>query len=308
MTLTIAVCTRNRAPILAEALAHLRTEIGETPAGVDVLLVDNGSTDGTPDVAIQLADWPAFQAVREETPGLSHARNRALAESDADWVAFLDDDAFVWTGWLDEFQRAADQPGVGLIGGPMEPRYEVPPPRWFDRSASRRTFGDEGPLADRPARFGFTGANVAANRQMMLDVGGFDPDLGMIGGRLGLGEETDLAAKLFDRFGNVTWYAPRMGIDHLEPERKQHAAYVAERAYINGRQTWRFLSGGRAVRSALSAAKGVKQATFGVANLLSAIVRPVRAHAALRQLATGAGAFAGAVDVWRDDDAMSSAS
>ncbi len=299
MTLTIAICTRDRAPILSEALAHLRAEIGEAPEGVEVLLVDNGSTDATPDVASALADWPAFRAIHENTPGLSHARNRALAESDADWVAFLDDDAFVWAGWLDELRASAAQPGVGLVGGPMEPRYEVPPPRWFDRAASRRTFGDEGPMPDLHARFGFTGANMAADRQKMLDVGGFDPDLGMIGTQLGLGEETDLAAKLFDRFGNVTWYAPRMGIDHLEPERKQHAAYVAERAWVNGRQTWRYLGGGRARRAALSTAKGVKQVALGLANLAAAVGRPARAHAALRQLATGAGAFVGATDVLR---------
>ena len=299
MTVTIAVCTRDRAAVLAAALAHLRAQVGEAPDGVDVLLVDNGSTDGTPDVAARLAGWPAFRSVREATPGLSHARNRALAESAADWVAFLDDDAFVWDGWLDRLREAAARPGVGLVGGPMEPRYEAPPPRWFDPAASRRTFGPEGPLSDVAARYGFTGANMAADRRMTLAVGGFDPDLGMIGGRLGLGEETDLAAKLFERFGNVTWYAPRMGIDHLEPARKQRAAYVAERAYVNGRQTWRFLGGSPARRAALSAAKGVKQTAMGLASLALSVARPSRAHAALRQLATGAGAFVGAADALR---------
>ena len=81
---TIAVCTRDRAPILRETLAHLRATVGEAPDAVEVLLVDNGSSDATPEVAAWFADWPAFRSVTEPTPGLSHARNRALEASEAE--------------------------------------------------------------------------------------------------------------------------------------------------------------------------------------------------------------------------------
>jgi GT2 family glycosyltransferase len=235
--------------------------------------------------------------LREPTPGLSHARNRALAESDADWVAYLDDDAFVRDGWLGALRAAAGREGVALVGGPIEPRFERPPPRWFDRAQARRTFGPEGPLTGADVRLGFSGGNLAVRRDALDAVGGFDTGLGMVGAALGLGEETEMAARLADRFGNATYHAPGMAVDHLEPAPKQTPRYVARRAFVNGRQAWRYAGGGRGRRAAFSALKAAKQAAVGLAQVPLAVGRPARLHAALRGLATGAGALAGAFDV-----------
>lgn len=293
MTATIAICSRDRAEILGRTLAHLRATIGGAPPGVEVLLVDNGSTDATPDVAARFADWPAFRAVREEAPGLSHARNRALAASEADWVVYLDDDAFVWPGWLDALREATDRSGVVLVGGPIAPRFEAPPPAWFDPDSVRRTFGPEGPLSDAAAREGFSGGNLAVRRDALEAVGGFDTGLGMVAGRLGLGEETEMANRLVERFGNATWHAPAMGVDHLEPAWKQRPGYVARRAFVNGRQAWRYVGGGPARKAGFSALKAAKQGATGLARLPLALVRPRALHGALKGLATGAGAIAG---------------
>ena len=180
-TITVAVCTRDRAEVLAEALAALLAEVGGVP-GVEVLVVDNGSADGT---AALLADLDEVRAVCEPVPGLSAARNRALAESAADWIVYLDDDAFVWPGWLAALRGAISRPGVVLVGGPIEPRFPTPPPAWFDPASVRRTFGPEGPLPDAAARRGFSGGNLAVRRDALEAVGGFDPALGMVAGRLG---------------------------------------------------------------------------------------------------------------------------
>ena len=293
MTVTVAICTRDRAEVLVETLAHLRAMIGEAPDGVEVLLVDNGSTDATPDVIARAVEWPAFRAVEEPTPGLSHARNRARQSSAADWVAYLDDDAFVWDSWLDALREAIARPGVVLVGGPIEPRFEAAPPAWFDPASARRTFGSEGPLPDALAREGFSGGNLAVRRDALDAVGGFDARLGMVGGRLGLGEETELAGRLADRYGNATWHAPRMGVDHLEPAWKQRPGYVARRAFVNGRQAWRYAGGGRGRKAGFSALKAAKQTATGLSRLPLAVARPRALHAALKGLATGAGALVG---------------
>ena len=298
MTVTVAVCTRDRAPVLALALADLRAELAGAP-DVDVLVVDNGSTDATPDVLAALADWPALRAVQEPTPGLSHARNRALAETTADWVVYLDDDAFVRPGWRDALLGAVARPGVRLVGGPIEPRFPAAPPAWFDPDQSRRTFGPEGPLPDPAARRGFSGGNLAVERRSLAAVGGFDPGLGMVAGALGLGEETEMAGRLFDRFGNATWHAPAMAVEHLEPVEKQTPRYVARRAFVNGRQSWRYHAGGRGRRAGVSVLKAGKQLLTGLALAPVSLVRRRAGHRALRALATGAGALAGALDAAR---------
>ncbi|WP_420455020.1 glycosyltransferase family 2 protein [Rubrivirga sp.] len=292
-TVTVAVCTRDRAAILAETLAHLRATIGEAPPGIEVLVVDNGSADATPAVVAGLADWPALRSVEEPTPGLSGARNRALRASSAEWVHYLDDDAFVWPTWLDALRDAVARPGVVLVGGPIEPRFEAAPPAWFDPASVRRTFGAEGPLSGAAVREGFSGGNLAVRRDALAAVGGFDVGLGMVAGTLGLGEETELAGRLVDRFGNATWHAPRMGVDHLEPAQKQTPRYVARRAFVNGRQAWRYAGGGRGRKAGFSALKAAKQMATGLARLPLAVVRPRAFHHALRGLATGAGAAVG---------------
>ncbi|MFL5814737.1 MAG: glycosyltransferase [Bdellovibrionia bacterium] len=51
------------------------------------------------------------------TPG--HARNKLLQNEKADWIYFIDDDAFVDPGFLDRFQKVAEKnPDAGVIGGP----------------------------------------------------------------------------------------------------------------------------------------------------------------------------------------------
>lgn len=298
MTVTVAICTRDRAHVLPLALDDLRVELADHPE-IDVLVVDNGSTDATPDVLAARSDWPALRSVREPVPGLSVARNRALAETEADWIVYLDDDAFVCPGWRDALLNAVARPGVSLVGGPIEPRFEVAPPRWFDPSASRRTFGPEGALPDSAARRGFSGGNLGVRRDVLTEVGGFDAGLGMTGGTLGLGEETEMAGRVFDRFGNVTWHAPAMVVEHLEPAVKQTSRYVARRAFLNGRQSWRYSTGGRGRRAGLSVLKAGKQMATGVIRMPVAVVQRQAWHASLRGLATGAGALAGAVDALR---------
>ncbi len=299
-TVTVAVCTRDRAAILAETLAHLRATIGEAPPGVEVLVVDNGSTDGTPAAVAALADWPALRSAEEPTAGLSWARNRALRASTAEWIHYLDDDASVWPTWLGALREAIVRPDVVLVGGPIEPRFETDPPRWFDPASVRRTFGPEGPLPEAAAREGFSGGNLAVRRSALDAVGGFHVGLGMIAGTLGLGEETELAGRLVDRFGNATWHAPRMGVDHLEPAWKQTPRYVARRAFVNGRQAWRYAGGGRGRRAGFSALKAAKQTVTGLARLPLAVARPRSFHQALRGLATGAGAAVGVARALRE--------
>ena len=78
----MCLCTRDRAPLLARALDSLGQL--RTPDGIrwELVVVDNGSSDDTMDVvaaaARRLAREVEVRAVREPTPGISHARNRAV--------------------------------------------------------------------------------------------------------------------------------------------------------------------------------------------------------------------------------------
>jgi GT2 family glycosyltransferase len=93
-------------------------------AGVDVLVVDNASTEPLDAVA---ARFPMVRFVSEPLAGAANARNRGVAESRAASLFFLDADCVPDPGWL-----AAAKAAVGradIVGGAIDVFDETPPPR-----------------------------------------------------------------------------------------------------------------------------------------------------------------------------------
>src|SRR5215207_11141298 len=86
---SVVVPTRNRSRLLA---VTLRGVLRQTGVDLEVIVVDEASTDDTPALLARLGD-PRVRTVRHETPlGVSTARNHGAAEARGDWVAFTDDD------------------------------------------------------------------------------------------------------------------------------------------------------------------------------------------------------------------------
>jgi glycosyltransferase involved in cell wall biosynthesis len=82
---------------------------------VEMIVVDDGSTDDTPRVA---ARYPGVRYVRQENRGLAAARNRGLAEASGDLVIFLDADDRLLPGGIDTGVRAiASTPGCAMAYG-----------------------------------------------------------------------------------------------------------------------------------------------------------------------------------------------
>src|SRR5215468_9820359 len=85
---TIAVCTRNRAPLLEQILALLSQQVANC-SDVEIIVVDNSSTDATPSV---VARFPNIRYILEETLGIAWGRNRAAREARGNWLIYVDDD------------------------------------------------------------------------------------------------------------------------------------------------------------------------------------------------------------------------
>lgn len=175
---TIAVCTRDRPEDLARCLRAISL-LPDT--GQEVLVIDNcPSTDATRDI---VAGQGGVRYVREDRPGLNNARNRAMRESSREIVAFVDDDAAPDSGWLRALLRNFDDPLVYCVAGltmPLELETDAQEmhERWspFGRGYRRRVFDgvDCNPLA--AGQVG-AGANMALRRQVVAELGAFDPAL-----------------------------------------------------------------------------------------------------------------------------------
>ena len=228
-TLTVAVCTRARESLL-EACLRSVTELRSGPdtMSFEILVVDNAPPDdGTYRVA-QSLDGVSY--VREARPGLDFARNRALAESDTDFVAFLDDDVEVDRRWLMGFMEAtAENPDADALTGLVLP-YELESDaqiRFESRGGFRRGFAKRryrgrvlpgNPLY--PAGSGMFGAgcNMVLRRQAALDIGGFDEALDT-GPPLPGGGDLDIFFRVV-RAGGALVYEPQMLVFHKH--RREH--------------------------------------------------------------------------------------
>jgi glycosyltransferase involved in cell wall biosynthesis len=86
---TVVVPTHNRSAMLATTL---RSVLWQRDVSLEVIVVDDGSTDGTAQILSSISDG-RLRVLRNDTPrGVSAARNRGLAEATGEWVAFVDDD------------------------------------------------------------------------------------------------------------------------------------------------------------------------------------------------------------------------
>jgi GT2 family glycosyltransferase len=205
-SITVIVCTRDRAPQLRDALQSI---LAVDYPDFDVLVVDNASltTETRNLVQNEFAGSPiAFMS--EPVAGLSRARNTGLRGATAEIVAFTDDDVIVDPAWLTElaagFSRAVN---VDCVTG-LVPSGELrtPAQAYFDgrvswsKNLEPRTYSLAEPPADLPmfpfsiSEFG-TGANFALRRRTALDLGGFDTALG-VGTRSGGGEDLDMFARV----------------------------------------------------------------------------------------------------------------
>ena len=223
MSMTVAICTWNRATLLRQTLERL-VKIPRPGTAAELIVVDNGSTDDTESVAQQFADSIPMRIIRESSPGLSNARNRALQEARTTHVLFTDDDVLVDEQWLHAFSDAiVENPDAAAFGGPIEPWYPTTPDPVLSAAFPALSWGFCGldhhrPLGVLPPPLEIFGANFGVRVDALGDLR-FDPRLGPKQGYFGTSEETLLIDGLRARGLNVVW-VPGMRVRHyVAPER-----------------------------------------------------------------------------------------
>jgi N-acetylglucosaminyl-diphospho-decaprenol L-rhamnosyltransferase len=193
---TVVIATRNRRDRLMETLPQHRAP---------VILVDNGSDDGSP-AAIR-ARFPGVTVVTLGVNRGAAARNVGVEMARTEFVAFADDDSWWTPGSLAAAARLLRaHPRAGLLTG----QVRVGPEERLDPvSAGMATapIGTE-PGAPGPSVLGFLACAAVVRRQAFLDAGGFAPEL------LIYGEESLLAMDLAAAGWQLA-YAPQLTVRHL---------------------------------------------------------------------------------------------
>ncbi len=162
MRATIQLCTYNRAALLERVLDACFEQTVPADA-YEVVLVDDGSSDGTPAVIERARARAACRltVVRQSNSGLAKGRNAGIARASGERIAFIDDDVLVLPNFVEEHLRShAAHPDAIVRGGAIEVEsFDVlPPPVWSIRNYSGNYFWTTNvsvPLATVRAAGGF---------------------------------------------------------------------------------------------------------------------------------------------------------
>jgi glycosyltransferase involved in cell wall biosynthesis len=230
LELSVAICTRDRRESLLRSIASLTAP---AEARWELLVIDNASCDDTRCACESLADaFPTLlRVVDEPTPGLSHARNRALSEARGRVVVFIDDDVTCQPGFVDAHARAFQASDVVASGGRILPVLPAELRGGWRRYLERELGGPTGhydfgleprDISDTSGVLLPFGGNVGVVREAARSLGGFRPDLGF-GGELVPGEETALLRRLGE-LGRIV-YVPAASVDHHVGSARVRLAY-----------------------------------------------------------------------------------
>jgi len=234
-TATVAIPTRNRRGRLIPLLERLIPQAADV--GADILVVDNGSSDGTVEAVRALAG-DRVRCIVEPGAGATRARNAGARAARGEVAAFIDDDALPRPGWLAALLDPFSDARIGCVGGRVRLRFEGAAPAWINDAlaaylAAYDLGDDPVDLALRPHHEAPRGLNMAVRREALLEVGGFDVRLGPRGSRPSVGEESELCLRLLRR-GHGVRYDPRAEVEHLVDPARLDSAWFLRRAFWTG--------------------------------------------------------------------------
>src|SRR5258708_2348990 len=175
-SMTVIVPTFNRCALLRDVLQDLDRQ-GNMPERFEVIVVDDGSTDGTPEVLRSFhPKHYDLRSVRQRNQGLSVARNAGAEAATGTVLAYLDDDVFVDPKYVSGLVSVfASHPDVAAVAGQVTLKLEAPRPRWL--TPGLEEFLSKFDARSRPELVlppdSPRGANFAVRRSVWADLGGF---------------------------------------------------------------------------------------------------------------------------------------
>lgn len=170
--MSIIIPAHNRAGLLSETLDSI---FNQSFRDYEVILVDDGSTDGTADLIQKyLKKYPEkLRYVYQEKGGLCKARNRGIEEAGASHIAFLDSDDVAHTDWVNNLYRGFISTAERVMSGHCEGLS----PRTYAQKVLV-SHGNVGkiPAHRSPSRW-LVGANMAFHKSVFDEVGLFDENI-----------------------------------------------------------------------------------------------------------------------------------
>ena len=230
--LSIVMCCYNssgRLPATLSALAKITTS-----NAWELVLVDNGSTDGTADLARELwlkhrSDIP-LHIVYEAKRGIHFARLTGLRNAANDIIVFCDDDNRLSPDYLDVAARVMADITIGVCGAQGFGIFETTEPRWFKRNEGAFGCGEQAnglPILDWTA-IGMYSAGMVIRRSAILEIfnSGYNFQFASrVGDRLSGGEDFEMVV-ILRTAGYTAAFCRDLKFQHFMPSGRLTRAYL----------------------------------------------------------------------------------
>jgi glycosyltransferase involved in cell wall biosynthesis len=196
--ISVVICSYNGSRTLRGALEAL--ERVEYPA-FEVIVVDDGSKDATPEIARR----HGVRLIQQANQGLSAARNTGWQAARGEIVAYLDDDAAPDPHWLQYLAHAFQTSDFAAIAGP---NIAFPDDNFIAQCVDHSPGNPTHVLIDDREAEHLPGCNMAYRRAWLADVGGLDPLFRIAG------DDVDLCWRIQQRGGKLGFHAGAMVWHH----------------------------------------------------------------------------------------------
>ena len=234
LEVSVIICSYNRSALLGKCLDQLVMHVKNHSEKLEVIVVDNASTDQTQKMVQSKIDKLPFELiyVAEPTPGLSNARNKGAKEARTPWLFYLDDDGLVVDSTFDQLFDTIHQYDFDFFGGSYQAYHAALPPDWLPKNYGNKKIHAtaSGPIGQD----NISGGIMVIKKSVLLDNGGFKSNLGMRSQVIGYGEEAELQHRL-QKAGYKLGINPQFLMLHLVGEHKYHVGWHLRAAFAQGR-------------------------------------------------------------------------
>ncbi|WP_255149708.1 glucosyl-dolichyl phosphate glucuronosyltransferase [Halorarius halobius] len=236
MRVSVVLCehTTDRYEDLREAADAV---LAQTHDEVELVLVSDGSPAVADRMRRDYGDDPAALVHElDENLGLLGARNAGAEAATGDVVAFLDDDAVPADDWVKRLVDAYETHDVPAVGGKMTPRWVAGKPGFLPAEFYWLVGVTHRGFRETPGEVRNTnGSNLSFRREVFLELGGFEGDIGGRKGDANLqGGETELCARLEREYGHGVWYVPDAEVEHKVFDYRTDPWWLLDRAFWQG--------------------------------------------------------------------------